>query len=67
MLVSAAPMYARLRQQKISSVSDGLSPRNAFASYIDSYVSPAHRDKLSGGPIVALKDEDLGQLGSRDR
>lgn len=45
-------------KQKLYRVTDGLPPRHALASYIDSYVAPAHRDNLSGGcPLVALNSD----------
>jgi TetR/AcrR family transcriptional repressor of nem operon len=44
--------------QKTQRVVDGLPPRHALATYIDFYVSPTHRDGLSGGcPIVALNSD----------
>ena len=44
--------------RKFQRVTDGLPPRRALASYIDFYVSPAHRDDVSRGcPIVALNSD----------
>ncbi|MBI3678604.1 MAG: TetR/AcrR family transcriptional regulator [Proteobacteria bacterium] len=37
---------------------DGMPPRHALATYIDFYVSPAHRDGLARGcPVVALNSD----------
>src|SRR5689334_6405887 len=45
-------------KRKFQRVTDGLPPRHALASYIDFYVSPAHRDDASNGcPIVALNSD----------
>ena len=43
------------RREKLT---EGLSPREALATYIDSYVSTRHRDHPAAGcPIVALNSE----------
>src|SRR5271155_1909829 len=37
---------------------DGLPPRHALATVIDSYVSPQHRDSLSDGcPVTSLNSD----------
>jgi TetR/AcrR family transcriptional repressor of nem operon len=44
--------------RKLGQMTEGLPPRAALASFIDSYLSPAHRDKASTGcPIVALNSD----------
>jgi TetR/AcrR family transcriptional regulator, transcriptional repressor for nem operon len=43
---------------KFRKVVDGMPARHALATYIDMYVSPVHRDNVSGGcPIVALNSD----------
>jgi TetR/AcrR family transcriptional regulator, transcriptional repressor for nem operon len=45
-------------KRKFQRITDGLPPRHALASYIDFYVSPAHRDDAAHGcPIVALNSD----------
>jgi TetR/AcrR family transcriptional repressor of nem operon len=45
-------------KRKFQHITDGLPPRHALASYIDFYVSPAHRDDAARGcPIVALNSD----------
>src|SRR5689334_15863485 len=45
-------------KKKFQRITDGLPPRHALASYIDFYVSPAHRDDAAHGcPIVALNSD----------
>jgi TetR/AcrR family transcriptional repressor of nem operon len=42
-------------RQKLRTMMQGMSPRDALRHYVDSYVSPAHRDRAGGGcPLVAL-------------
>jgi TetR/AcrR family transcriptional repressor of nem operon len=42
-------------RQRVAKTAQGLSPRDALRHYIDSYVSPEHRDRAGGGcPLVAL-------------
>lgn len=42
-------------RQRVRKTMQGMSPRDALRHYIDSYVSPAHRDRAAGGcPLVAL-------------
>jgi TetR/AcrR family transcriptional repressor of nem operon len=44
--------------ERLRRIVDGLPPRHALATYIDSYVSARHRDDASGGcPIVALSSD----------
>jgi TetR/AcrR family transcriptional repressor of nem operon len=44
--------------ERLRRIVDGLPPRHALATYIDSYVSQRHRDDMSGGcPIVALSSD----------
>jgi TetR/AcrR family transcriptional regulator, transcriptional repressor for nem operon len=39
-------------------VVDGMPAKHALATYVDMYVSPVHRDNVSGGcPIVALNSD----------
>ena len=44
--------------QKLQRMADGASPREALSLFVDSYVSPAHRDRFTTGcPIVALNSD----------
>jgi TetR/AcrR family transcriptional repressor of nem operon len=53
--------------RKLGQMTEGLPPRAALASFVDSYLSPAHRDKASTGcPIVAL-NSDLPRQSKRFR
>jgi TetR/AcrR family transcriptional repressor of nem operon len=53
--------------RKLGQMTEGPSPRAALAWFIDSYLSPAHRDKASTGcPIVAL-NSDLPRQSRRFR
>jgi TetR/AcrR family transcriptional repressor of nem operon len=43
---------------KFRRVTEGMPAKHALATYIDMYVSPTHRDDVSGGcPIVALNSD----------
>ena len=43
---------------KLQSMADGVSPREALSLFVDSYVSPAHRDRVATGcPVVALNSD----------
>ena len=43
---------------KVGTMTQGLPPRHALATYIDFYVSPSHRDNPSNGcPISALNSD----------
>jgi TetR/AcrR family transcriptional repressor of nem operon len=54
-------------RQKFQRFAEGLPPREALVRYIDTYVSPAHRDRhASGCPIVAL-NSDLPRQSRRFR
>ena len=45
-------------RQKLSKTMQGMPPREALRYYIDTYVSPLHRDKSgSGCPVVALTSD----------
>src|ERR1700744_864837 len=45
-------------QQKLRKAMQAMAPREALRHYIDSYVSPAHRDRAGGGcPLVALNSQ----------
>jgi TetR/AcrR family transcriptional regulator, transcriptional repressor for nem operon len=47
---------------KFDRMVEGLPPRHALATYIDMYVSPAHRDNVDTGcPIVALNSDNPRQ------
>jgi TetR/AcrR family transcriptional repressor of nem operon len=54
LLVEALGGIFEEAQQKYHRLGDGLPPRRALKNFIDAYVSPAHRDSLSGCPIVTL-------------
>jgi TetR/AcrR family transcriptional repressor of nem operon len=44
-------------ERRLRRAGEGVPPRDALARYIDHYVSAAHRDGLSGCPIVALNSD----------
>ncbi len=45
-------------RRRFASLVNGLPPRHALATYIDSYVSTTHRDNPAGGcPITALNSD----------
>jgi TetR/AcrR family transcriptional repressor of nem operon len=54
LLVEALKGVFEEAQQTYHRMGDGLPPRRALTSFIDAYVSTAHRDRLSGCPIVTL-------------
>jgi TetR/AcrR family transcriptional regulator, transcriptional repressor for nem operon len=54
LLVEALGGIFEEAQQKYHQLGDGLTPRHALTNFIDAYVSSAHRDSLSGCPIVTL-------------
>jgi TetR/AcrR family transcriptional repressor of nem operon len=54
LLVEALGGIFEEAQQKYHRLGDGLPPRRALKNFIDAYVSSAHRDSLSGCPIVTL-------------
>jgi TetR/AcrR family transcriptional regulator, transcriptional repressor for nem operon len=54
LLVEALKDVFEEAEQTYHRIGDGLPPRRALISFIDAYVSAAHRDRLSGCPIVTL-------------
>lgn len=54
LLVEALKGVFEEAQQTYHHIGDGLPPRRALTNFIDTYVSAAHRDRLSGCPIVTL-------------
>jgi TetR/AcrR family transcriptional repressor of nem operon len=57
LLVEALGGIFEEAQQKYHRLGDGLPPRRALMNFIDAYVSSAHRDGLSGCPIVTLASD----------
>ena len=49
-------------QQRYHGFSGGLPPREALTRFIEQYLSPVHRDKLSMCPIVTLNSDLTGNL-----
>ena len=54
LLVEALKGVFEEAQQTYHRIGDGLPPRRALSNFINAYVSAAHRDRLSGCPIVTL-------------
>jgi TetR/AcrR family transcriptional repressor of nem operon len=53
--------------RRLGQMTEGLPPRVALARFIDSYVSPAHRDKPSSGCAIVALNSDLPRQSKRFR
>jgi TetR/AcrR family transcriptional regulator, transcriptional repressor for nem operon len=67
LLVEALQGMFEESRRKRHAATDGLPPRQALVDYVDSYLSPAHRDRpATGCPVVAL-NSDLPRESRRFR
>jgi TetR/AcrR family transcriptional repressor of nem operon len=58
LLVEALDGVFESSKRKFLRAIEGMPPRHALGAYIDFYVSPRHRDNVSGGcPITALNSD----------
>jgi TetR/AcrR family transcriptional regulator, transcriptional repressor for nem operon len=59
-------IFARSKE-KYGRLIEGLPPRHALATFIDFYVSPAHRDNLTGGCAIVALNSDLPRQSRKFR